>query len=178
MVFKTAARLQVILKYGGVAYYLGVILLCVSLIRVVAGAAAYRADLVVFLEWEVLRFFSIKIVILLLFDWVSLRFTGFVLFISSIVLIYSFYYMAEDKFLRRFIILVFIFVLSMLLIVLSPNLISILLGWDGLGLVSYCLVIYYQGVKAANAGMLTVLSNRIGDVAILLGIAWLLNYGG
>lgn len=71
----------------------------------------------------------------------------------------------------RFILLVYLFVTSMLLIIFSPNIVSILLGWDGLGLVSYCLVIYYQGVKSSGAGMLTVLSNRVGDVAILLRIA-------
>lgn len=94
------------------------------------------------------------------------------------VLFYRTSYMQGDKFIYRFIILVYLFVISMLLIILSPNIIRILLGWDGLGLVSYCLVIYYQNVKSANAGMLTILSNRVGDVAILLRIAWLSNYGG
>ena len=61
--------------------------------------------------------------------------------------------------------------------IIRPNLIIILLGWDGLGLVSYCLVIYYQNVKSSNAGIITVLSNRVGDVAILLGISWILNFG-
>lgn len=73
--------------------------------------------------------------------------------------------------------LVSMFVLSMILLIISPNLIRILLGWDGLGLVSYCLVIYYQNRKSYNAGMLTALSNRIGDVALLISIAWILNYG-
>ncbi|GLH16804.1 NADH-ubiquinone oxidoreductase chain 5 [Gryllus bimaculatus] len=49
-------------------------------------------------------------------------------------------------------------------------------GWDGLGLVSYCLVIYYQNVKSYNADMIKALSNRIGDVALLLSIAWILGY--
>jgi len=56
-------------------------------------------------------------------------------------------------------------------LIISPNLIRILLGWDGLGLVSYCLVIYFQNIKSYNAGILTALSNRIGDVALLLAIA-------
>lgn len=73
--------------------------------------------------------------------------------------------------------LVSIFVLSIILLIIRPNIISILLGWDGLGLVSYCLVIYYQNVKSYNAGILTALSNRIGDVAILMAIAWIVNYG-
>lgn len=86
-------------------------------------------------------------------------------------------YIGEDKNINRFIILVLIFVCSIILLIISPNLISILLGWDGLGLVSYCLVIYFQNVKSYNAGILTALSNRLGDVAFLLAIAWILNYG-
>jgi NADH-ubiquinone oxidoreductase chain 5 len=58
----------------------------------------------------------------------------------------------------------------------SPNVISILLGWAGLGLVSYLLVIYYQNVRSYGAGMLTVLSNRIGDVTLLIAIAWMINF--
>jgi len=159
------------------SFYLGFILFWFSGLRILIGSLFYNKSFVLFLEWEVFSFFSNKIIITLLFDWLRLRFMGFVLFISSMVLIYSYYYMAEDKNFTRFIFLVYLFVLSILLIIVRPNLIRILLGWDGLGLVSYCLVIYYQGVKSANAGMITVLSNRVGDVAILLGVAWLVNYG-
>jgi NADH-ubiquinone oxidoreductase chain 5 len=44
-------------------------------------------------------------------------------------------------------------------------------------MVSYCLVIYYQTVRSYNAGMLTVLSNRVGDAALLIVIAWMINFG-
>nr|QUB07170.1 NADH dehydrogenase subunit 5 [Sagra femorata] len=112
-----------------------------------------------------------------LFDWMSLLFMSFVMFISSMVIFYSGEYMLGDKSFTRFILLVVMFVFSMILMILSPNLVSILLGWDGLGLVSYCLVIYYQNVKSSSAGMLTALSNRIGDVALLMAIGWMLNFG-
>jgi len=112
-----------------------------------------------------------------LFDWISLLFISFVLFISSIVINYRKEYIIEDKFINRFIILVLIFVVSIILLIISPNLIRILLGWDGLGLISYCLVIYFQNIKSYRAGLLTALCNRIGDVALLLSIAWILNYG-
>nr|AVN67313.1 NADH dehydrogenase subunit 5 [Blaberus discoidalis] len=134
-------------------------------------------DLVYFIEWEVIMINSSSIVMTFLFDWMSLIFMGFVFFISSLVILYSDDYMHGDYNMNRFIYLVLLFVLSMMFLIISPNMISILLGWDGLGLVSYCLVIYYQNVKSYNAGMLTALSNRLGDVALLMVIAWMLNYG-
>lgn len=120
---------------------------------------------------------SSSLVITVLLDWMSLLFISFVLFISSIVVYYRDEYMHGDLHINRFIILVVIFVLSIILLIIRPNLISILLGWDGLGLVSYVLVIYYQNVKSFRAGMLTALINRVGDVALLISIAWILNYG-
>nr|YP_010951022.1 NADH dehydrogenase subunit 5 [Thienemanniella tusimufegea]WML69363.1 NADH dehydrogenase subunit 5 [Thienemanniella tusimufegea] len=134
-------------------------------------------DLVYFIEWSILSSCSIDVLMTFLFDWMSLIFMSFVMFISSLVIFYSKEYMNSEKNLNRFILLVVMFVMSMMFLIISPNLISILLGWDGLGLVSYCLVIYFQNVKSYNAGMLTALSNRIGDVALLIAIAWMLNYG-
>nr|AFQ62134.1 NADH dehydrogenase subunit 5 [Promecognathus crassus] len=134
-------------------------------------------DYVIFIEWEILSLNSNSFVMSILLDWMSLLFMSFVLFISSMVIFYSNQYMEGDLTINRFIILVILFVFSMMLLIISPNLISILLGWDGLGLVSYCLVIYYQNVKSYNAGMVTVLMNRIGDVMLLIAISWMLNYG-
>nr|YP_010952613.1 NADH dehydrogenase subunit 5 [Sphingulus mus]WMQ52959.1 NADH dehydrogenase subunit 5 [Sphingulus mus] len=134
-------------------------------------------NLIIFFEWELISFNSMSIVMSILIDWMSLLFMMFVLMISSVVIYYSKSYMMSDLNLLRFIILVLLFVFSMILLIISPNIISILLGWDGLGLVSYCLVIYYQNLKSYNAGMLTALSNRIGDVLILMVISWMMNYG-
>nr|YP_010414127.1 NADH dehydrogenase subunit 5 [Notiophilus quadripunctatus]URQ84669.1 NADH deshydrogenase subunit 5 [Notiophilus quadripunctatus] len=134
-------------------------------------------DYVIFIEWEILSLNSNSIVMSILMDWMSLMFMSFVLLISSMVIFYSNQYMEGDLNINRFIMLVLMFVFSMMLLIISPNLISILLGWDGLGLVSYCLVIYYQNIKSYNAGMLTALMNRVGDVMLLIAISWMLNYG-
>lgn len=123
------------------------------------------------LEVNLLTINSCPIVITILLDWISLLFIRFVLFISSIVVFYRENYIEGDIFINRFIMLVSMFVLSMILLIVRPNLISILLGWDGLGLVSYCLVIYYQNIKSYNAGIITALTNRVGDVALLISIA-------
>nr|QWZ46356.1 NADH dehydrogenase subunit 5 [Pelecyphorus contortus] len=134
-------------------------------------------ELTYFLEFNLVMINSSSISMTILLDWMSTLFMSFVLLISCMVIFYSDEYMHGDLYLNRFILLVVLFVVSMMLLIISPNLISILLGWDGLGLVSYCLVIYYQNLKSYNAGMLTALTNRVGDVALLLSIAWMLNYG-
>nr|URX53415.1 NADH dehydrogenase subunit 5 [Cryptotermes parvifrons] len=148
-----------------------------SIFLFVVGVYFVLNDLVYFIEWEIVTLNSSSVVMTFLFDWMSLVFVGFVFFISSLVILYSDDYMHGDLNISRFILLVLMFVLSMMFLIVSPNMISILLGWDGLGLVSYCLVIYYQNVSSYNAGMLTVLSNRVGDVALLMVIAWMINFG-
>nr|UMR55002.1 NADH dehydrogenase subunit 5 [Parasa consocia] len=134
-------------------------------------------NLMIFLEWELISFNSKMLVFSIILDWMSLLFMMFVSLISSAVIFYSKGYMNSELNLNRFILLVLMFVFSMILLIISPNIISIFLGWDGLGLVSYCLVIFYQNFKSFNAGMLTVLSNRVGDVCILMVIVWMINYG-
>nr|YP_009183784.1 NADH dehydrogenase subunit 5 [Limonius californicus]ALN96478.1 NADH dehydrogenase subunit 5 [Limonius californicus] len=162
--------LSICFVYFGVLLFFSLLLFLFSIYFMVL-------DFSLMIEYEIMSFNSSIIYMSVLFDWMSLLFMSFVLFISSMVIFYSYEYMGGDLNINRFILLVFMFVVSMMFLIISPNLISILLGWDGLGLVSYCLVIYYQNVKSYNAGMITALSNRIGDVALLISIAWMLNYG-
>lgn len=58
----------------------------------------------------------------------------------------------------------------MVFLVISPNLIRILLGWDGLGIVSFCLVVFYQNKKSYSSGFVTVVLNRMGDLFIIISI--------
>nr|YP_010528128.1 NADH dehydrogenase subunit 5 [Priassus spiniger]UXW64230.1 NADH dehydrogenase subunit 5 [Priassus spiniger] len=155
-----------------------VLLLLLGIVFILLGVFFLMSNYSIFMDWELLTLNSSVLSMSMYFDWMSLLFMGSVLCISSMVILYSSSYMQSDMFKVRFIYIVLLFVLSMMFLIISPNLISILLGWDGLGLVSYCLVIYYQNYKSYNAGMLTVLSNRIGDVSILISISWLFNMGG
>nr|YP_009498556.1 NADH dehydrogenase subunit 5 [Parapenaeopsis hungerfordi]AWK60871.1 NADH dehydrogenase subunit 5 [Parapenaeopsis hungerfordi] len=150
----------------------GSLVCLISSLLCLSGGGSY------FIEWDIVSVNSSCVVMTLILDWMSFMFLSFVMFISSMVLYYSGEYMYGDYNMNRFMYLVLAFVMSMGFLIISPNLISILLGWDGLGLVSYALVIYYQNEKSANAGMLTALSNRVGDVAILLGVGLMFSMGG
>jgi uncharacterized membrane protein len=77
------------------------------------------------------------------FTWARLRNNQ-----SSLFIFYRDEYIHGDLNINRFILMVLIFVVSVMFLIIRPNIISISLGWDGLGLVSYCLVIYYQNVKS------------------------------
>nr|UFK32227.1 NADH dehydrogenase subunit 5 [Aguriahana digitata] len=131
-----------------------------------------------FLEWEIFSINSFGVFYLLIFDWISLMFISVVLFISSMVIMYSSDYMGLYNFSsNRFLFLVILFIGSMFLMIISPNLLSILLGWDGLGMISYCLVIYYNSMSSYLSGMITCLTNRLGDIGLLISICWLMSYG-
>nr|YP_008964134.1 NADH dehydrogenase subunit 5 [Eulimnogammarus verrucosus]AHB14321.1 NADH dehydrogenase subunit 5 [Eulimnogammarus verrucosus] len=148
-----------------------------SLAMFLSGVLSVVYDYNLIIEWEVLSMNSSLVSMSFLFDWMSLVFLGSVCLISGSIMKYSEYYMEGEVNFMRFSFILVMFVVSMWLLIISPNMISLLLGWDGLGLTSYALVIYYQNELSCNAGMLTVLSNRLGDVAILMSIALMFSEG-
>ena len=113
----------------------------------------------------------------LILDLVSALFLITVTLISISVIFFRTRYIANEKFFSRFLFLVLSFVCRILLLILRPNSVRILLGWDGLGVTSYLLVIYYQRNKSYNAGIITALTNRLGDVGLLLCLAFLVKFG-
>jgi len=53
-----------------------------------------------------------------------------------------------------------------------------LIGWDLLGVTSFFLVIYYKNRKSLGSGMLTALSNRVGDALFLIILGLRLSHAG
>nr|QBG38583.1 NADH dehydrogenase subunit 5 [Acropyga donisthorpei] len=129
------------------------------------------------LEWMLFNFSSMNMEFFILIDWISCLFISIVMLISAMIMLYSMIYMSNEIYLNRFIMLMNLFILSMIFMIMSPNLVSILFGWDGLGLVSYCLVIFYQSFMSYNSGMVTVLCNRIGDIGLLMAISMMFMFG-
>nr|YP_011033016.1 NADH dehydrogenase subunit 5 [Pardosa pseudoannulata]WRI06651.1 NADH dehydrogenase subunit 5 [Pardosa pseudoannulata] len=106
-------------------------------------------------------------------DWISCLFLSTVLMISSMILMFSMYYIPKKEH-KKFSLMLIMFVLSMIILIISNNMFLVLLGWDMLGLSSYILVIYYQNNSSSGSGSITLLSNRIGDIFILLSIGMML----
>nr|YP_009773368.1 NADH dehydrogenase subunit 5 [Nierstraszella lineata]QIZ12582.1 NADH dehydrogenase subunit 5 [Nierstraszella lineata] len=131
----------------------------------------------IILEWDVLQVQTATMSMMVVFDWVTMSFSSVVCFISACVMLFSNSYMSEEKFLSRFVWLVMLFVLSMNFLIFIPSLVGLLLGWDGLGIVSFALVIYYNNPKSLGAGLMTAFMNRVGDVALLLCIGWCISLG-
>nr|UNO54269.1 NADH dehydrogenase subunit 5 [Dermacentor silvarum] len=129
------------------------------------------------LEYNLISINNLDLKLYLLFDWMSCLFSCIVLLISSMVLMYSYSYMSHEKNKISFCWMVLMFVLSMILLIMMPNAFMLILGWDGLGLISYILVIFYQSTNSFNSGMMTIISNRIGDVMMIMMIIFILNFG-
>nr|YP_009501912.1 NADH dehydrogenase subunit 5 [Freysuila caesalpiniae]AWU48916.1 NADH dehydrogenase subunit 5 [Freysuila caesalpiniae] len=122
------------------------------------------------LEIELFNLNSVCFSFILFFDWVSIMFMGTVFFISSLIMIYAKAYMGNNC--QRFLWMTVFFIFFMMIMILSPSILGVLLGWDGLGIVSYCLVIYYQSLSSYNSGFITAITNRLGDSMLILSIVW------
>merc|ERR1712198_544602 len=75
----------------------------------------------IIVEWEVIRINSINIHLIFIFDLLSFYFIRLVSLVSGRVILFSIAYIIKEKFFSRFILLVFLFILSIYLLILSPN---------------------------------------------------------
>ncbi len=91
--------------------------------------------------------------------------------VSFMVHIYSLGYMKGDKSIARFMSYLSLFTFFMLFLVMSDDLLQLFLGWEGVGLSSYLLIGFWFHKDSANAAsMKAFITNRIGDMGMVLGI--------
>lgn len=129
----------------------------------------YGSDLI--LRLDLFSGFGLDVDLTMVFDFARLAFGRLVLIISFRVCLYSLSYMFYDSRSSGFFILVFMFVMSMMILITVGRFVCLLLGWDGLGVTSFCLVIFYQNRSSTSAGLITFFINRLGDVFLLISIA-------
>jgi len=96
--------------------------------------------------------------------------------ISVSVLLWSYYYINSEAVYRQFFGLVLLFLGSMFCLVFAGDLLCLFVAWDLLGFSSFFLVIFYRSRASIAGGLLTGLSNRLGDV-FFLAFFGLLSFG-
>ena len=102
-----------------------------------------------------------------------------VTFVSLMVHIYTIGYMEEDEGYNRFFGYISLFTFSMLMLVMSNNMLQLFFGWEAVGLVSYLLIgFWYNKPTAIFANMKAFLVNRVGDFGFILGIGLIAAYAG
>ena len=102
-----------------------------------------------------------------------------VTFVSLMVHIYTVGYMEEDEGYNRFFSYISLFTFSMLMLVMSNNLLQLFFGWEAVGLVSYLLIgFWFKKPTAIFANMKAFLVNRVGDFGFILGIGLIVAYTG
>jgi NADH-quinone oxidoreductase subunit L len=102
-----------------------------------------------------------------------------VTFVSLMVHLYTIGYMDEDEGYNRFFAYISLFTFSMLMLVMSNNMLQLFFGWEAVGLVSYLLIgFWFNKPTAIFANMKAFLVNRVGDFGFILGIGLIAAYAG
>ena len=107
----------------------------------------------------------------LMFDQVTCVMLIVVTSVSSLVHLYSTEYMNGDPHLPRFMSYLSLFTFFMLVLVTSSNLLTLFIGWEGVGLCSYLLInFWYTRIQANKSAIKAMVINRIGDVGLALAM--------
>lgn len=79
----------------------------------------------------------------------------------------------------RFFAFIGLFAFGMYTLVLSDNLLTLFVGWEIMGLCSYLLIGFWYGKPSVRAAMIKAfITTRVGDVFMLLGVAYLYSATG
>jgi NADH-quinone oxidoreductase subunit L len=145
-----------------------------TLYSVITEGARYNQTIY---EWMVVG--GLKMEIGFLVDGLTAMMMCVVTFVSLMVHIYTIGYMDEDEGYNRFFSYISLFTFSMLMLVMSNNMLQLFFGWEAVGLVSYLLIgFWFNKPTAIFANMKAFLVNRVGDFGFILGIGLLAAYGG
>ena len=153
--------------------FIAFILSAMTLSHVMDGAG-FNATIY---EWMVVG--GLRMEIGFMIDGLTAMMMVVVTFVSLMVHIYTIGYMAEDEGYNRFFSYISLFTFSMLMLVMSNNLLQLFFGWEAVGLVSYLLIgFWFKRSTAVFANMKAFLVNRVGDFGFILGIGLIASYTG
>lgn len=110
-----------------------------------------------------------------LFSFSNLIFSLVVIIISIGVILYKKFYFHFIE-INSFNINLIIFIISIIILINRNNFLTLIIGWDGLGISSFYLVSFYSNIESAVSRLITFFFNRLGDGFIVVVIAYILEY--
>ena len=150
------------------------VLSALTLQSVVVDGARFNETLY---TWMVVG--GLKMEVGFLIDGLTAMMMCVVTFVSLMVHLYTIGYMEEDDGYNRFFAYISLFTFSMLMLVMSNNMLQLFFGWEAVGLVSYLLIgFWFNKPSAVFANMKAFLVNRVGDFGFILGIGLIAAYAG
>jgi len=154
--------------------FVAFVLAAITLNSVVSDGARFNDTVY---TWMVVG--GLKMEVGFLVDGLTAMMMCVVTFVSLMVHIYTIGYMEEDEGYNRFFAYISLFTFSMLMLVMSNNMLQLFFGWEAVGLVSYLLIgFWFNRPTAIFANMKAFLVNRVGDFGFILGIGLIAAYAG